>query len=441
MAGRLTAMLVAIALVAGGVSIARASPERSARLELSSGRVDDVPLLAISFNDVSAGLVRLDPETLRQLPGQPLDLRASSFGWSFSSDRSRLVLGDNYGHVRFVDVTQMRTLGEIRTKANAPLAVSAWLGDRVLAVWHTRRGVAIRVIDASLRRVVRVVPLDGSLQAAARMPGELVLLLGPARGIGGSRLVIVDGTGRTRQVSLVGIRSGRVEPSRTSVSVFRHADAGLAVDPTRRLAFAVAAGAPVAEVDLSTLRASYHEVSEPISMLRRVGNWLEPSAEAKGAPDGPDRSALWVGDHTLVVFGSDDHGWVDSARRPQLTVTPAGARLIDTRTWTSTTIERAATAVTAADGALLVTASLWNSRTQKSSGIGLVGYGPDGARRFHLYGDASVYVQVAGNRAFATVTRPKPSYAVVDVETGRVMDERDGSQPLLLAGEASTWIP
>jgi hypothetical protein len=70
-----------------------------------------------------------------------------------------------------------------------------------------------------------------------------------------------------------------------------------------------------------------------------------------------------------------------------------------------------------------------------------VGYGPNGTRRFHLYGDAYVYVQVAGNRAFASVTGPKPSYAVVDVETGRVMDERDGSQPLLLAGEASTWIP
>jgi hypothetical protein len=120
---------------------------------------------------------------------------------------------------------------------------------------------------------------------------------------------------------------------------------------------------------------------------------------------------------------------------------PAGARLIDTRTWTSTTLERAATAVTAADAALLVTASLWDSKTQKSTGVGLVGYGPDGARRFHLYGDAPVYVQVARNRAFASVTAPKPSYAVIDVGTGRVLDEREGSQPLLLAGEASMWIP
>lgn len=441
MAGRLTAVLVAIVVVAGGVSFASASPERSLRLDLSQARGEDAPLLAIAFNDVSASLVRVDPETLRPLPGDPLDLRGSSFGWSFSPDRSRLVLGDNYGHVRFVDVAQMRTLGEIRTKANAPLALSAWLGENILAVWRTPRGVAVRVIDASLRRVLRVVPLDGSLQAAARTPAELVLLLGPRRGIGGSRLIVVDTAGRTRQVSLPRIRSGRVDPSHTSVGVFRHADAGLAVDPTRRLAFAVAAGAPVAEVDLATLGASYHELSEPISMLRRVGNWLEPRAEAKGAPDGPDRSALWVGDHTLVVFGSDDHGWVDSARRPQLMVTPAGARLIDTRTWSSTTLERAATAVTAADGAVLVTASLWNSGTQKSTGIGLVGYCPDGARRFQLYGDASVSVQVAGNRAFASVTGPKPSYAVVDVATGRVVDERDGSQPLLLAGEASTWIP
>lgn len=440
MGGRLTAMLVATAVVAGGVSFARASPERPQRLDLSSARGEDAPLLGIAFSDVSAGLVRLDPETLRPLPGQPLDLRGSSFGWSFSPDRSSLVLGDNYGHVRFVDVTQMRTLGEIRTKANAPLAVSAWLGERVLAVWRTPRGVAVRVIDASQRRVLRVVPLDGSLQAAARTPDELVLLLGPTRGIGGSRLVVVDSAGRTRQVSLPRIRSGRVDPSHTSVGVFRHADAGLAVDPTRRLAFAVAAGAPIAEVDLATLRVSYHELSEPISMLGRLGSWLEPRAEAKGAPDGPDRNALWVGDHTLVVFGSDAHGSVDSRGRPQLTVTPAGVRAVDTRTWSSTMLERSATAVGLADGALLVTASLWDSRTQRTTGVGLVGYGSDGARRFHLWGDAAVYVQVAGNRTVASVTGTKRSY-VVDVATGRVLDERDGTQPLLLAGEASTWIP
>ena len=440
MAGRLTAMLVATALVAGGVSIASASPERPLTAEVSSARRDDPPLLAISFNDVSAGLVRLDRETLRPLAGRPLDLRASSFGWSFSADRSRLVVGDNHGHVRFVDVTQMRTLGEIRTKANAPLALSAWVRDRVLGVWRTPRGVAVRVIDASKRRVLRVVPLAGSLQAAARMPGELVLLLGPARGIGPSRLVVVDAEGRTRQVSVARIRSGRADPPRTSVGVFRHADAGLAVDPTRRLAFAVAAGAPIAEVDLATLHVSYHELAEPISMLGRLRGWLEPRAEAKGAPDGPDRNALWVGDHTLVVFGSDAHGRVDSRRRPQLTVTPAGVRLVDTRTWSSTMIERSATAASLADGALLATASMWDSRTQTTTGIGLAGFGPDGARRFRMWGEAPVYVQVAGNRALASLSGTKRSY-VVDVATGRVVDEREGTQPLLLAGEASPWIP
>ena len=103
-------------------------------------------------------------------------------------------------------------------------------------------------------------------------------------------------------------------------------------------------------------------------------------------------------------------------------------------------LERRATAVSLADGALLVTASLWDSRTQTTTGVGLVGYGPDGGRRFHLWGDAAVYVQQAGDRAFAAVNGTKRSY-VVDVATGRVLDEREGSQPLLLAGEASPWIP
>ena len=103
-------------------------------------------------------------------------------------------------------------------------------------------------------------------------------------------------------------------------------------------------------------------------------------------------------------------------------------------------IERSATAASLADGALLATASMWDSRTQTTTGIGLAGFGPDGARRFRMWGEAPVYVQVAGNRALASLSGTKRSY-VVDVATGRVVDEREGTQPLLLAGEASPWIP
>ena len=51
---------------------------------------------------------------------------------------------------------------------------------------------------------------------------------------------------------------------------------------------------PVAEVDLASGRVGYHEVHEPVSLLGRLRNWLEPAAEAKTA-EGAERQAVWVG--------------------------------------------------------------------------------------------------------------------------------------------------
>jgi len=49
---------------------------------------------------------------------------------------------------------------------------------------------------------------------------------------------------------------------------------GSAVDAAGARAFVVQAGAPVAEVDLRTLRVRYHTLSQPISFFGRLHDWL-----------------------------------------------------------------------------------------------------------------------------------------------------------------------
>jgi hypothetical protein len=388
-------------------------------------------VLAFTFDGGVASLTALDPNTLRP-QGAALDVRGCTFGWSFSPDRARLVAGDNDGRVRFVGTAPARTLGEIQTKANAPMAASAWLGDRVLGVWHSPRGMDVRVIDPEAPRVLRVRSLAGSLQSAARTPSAFVLLLGPRAGIGPARLAVLDASGHARLVQLARIRAGQVPFDHSRLAVVKHARPGLAVDPAGNRVFVVGAQAPVAEVDLAKLSVTYHAPA-------RGAAWLGPDAAAKGAPDGPDRYARWLGDGRLAVYGSDAHGSLVRGNL-QMRTTSAGVRIVDTSTWRTTALDARASALAVAGGRLLATASNWDSRTRLEWGVGLVAYERDGTPRFHLFGDDSVYVQAAGDRALAFRGGP-PRYAVVDITTGRVLDEvAGGFVPLLLDGDASAWV-
>jgi hypothetical protein len=429
-------LVAGLVVAAGLVATAATSP---ARLDLHLARAADPgPVLAFRFDGGASALAELDPATFRPV-GTGLETRGCTFGWSFSPDRSRLVAGDNYGHVRVIGTAPLRTLGELRTKANAPLAASAWIGGRVLGVWHSPRGIDVRLIDPDAVRVIKVRSIAGSLQAAARTEHAFVLLLGPRAGVGPARLAILDGAGRARFVALPKIRAGQDTIDHSRLAVVHHARPGLAVDPDSNRAYVAAAGAPVAVVDLASRGVQYHELARPRSLLDRVSSWLVPAAAAKGSPDGPDRYARWLGDGKLAVYGNDDHGSLVRGNLESRT-NAAGIQIVDTGSWTATTLDPHASSLAVAGGGLLATGSDWDSRTREPHGIGLVSYGPDGARRFHLFGDEAVYVQAVGDRAIALRTGP-PRYAVVDATTGRVLEDvNSGAVPLLLDGDASSWV-
>jgi hypothetical protein len=187
----------------------------------------------------------------------------------------------------------------------------------------------------------------------------------------------------------------------------------------------------------------YHTLSESISLLGRLHDWLEPKAEAK-ADEGPTRRALWLGHGLLAVTGFDSHAGVDPRGGQAEWETPAGLKLIDTRAWSVRTLDPRVTNAVLASGTLLAFGILWDSRAQKLSGSGLTGYDPDGRRRFHRYGaDPISGVQPLGSRVLvggAAGSRlfRRGAGALLDARTGREL-RRVGFDIGLLAGDQPFW--
>ena len=365
------------------------------------------PLYGVAWQG-SLGLVRVDPDTLRPLPGRRVPLAAEPLGWSFSPDRSRLALGSTArgARLRFVDLRAMRALGDVTVARRGSGVATAWAGPgRVLAVVVTpgccgAGDTIVAGVDAGRRRVTWRRRLGGSLQAGERHRGGLVLVLGPrGRALGPSRLVRVGPDGRTRSAPLPEIRSG----SEPHGSVTRVWDPGLALDRSGGRAFVVQAGAPVAEVDLDTFEVRSHP--------------LEHGARAADAVAGPTRDAIWLGRGRLAVTGSDSHS-------------PAGLTLIDTRDWRARTIDRRTTDAVLVSGTLLASTFL----DQRRSGSGLTGYSPDGTRRFHRFGnDPILGAQGIGRKALVGGPR---GLALVDARTGRPLRRYRRFSMSLLSGDA-----
>ena len=215
------------------------------------------------------------------------------------------------------------------------------------------------------------------------------------------------------------------------------ARAGLAVDPAGGHAYAVAANAPIADVDLATLDVSYHTIEQSASLLGRLRDWLEPRAEAKESRVSSARSALWLGHGRLAVFGHDGTG-LSTNRGLEVRTRPSGLTVIDTRLWISQTIDsRSAWAIVARD-ALLSTGATWDSG--KLVGSGLRVYGRDGAERLHLFGKRLIGpVEVFGARAFVHRSAPESEYQIVNLTTGRILRTIHRDLPMILRGAGSAY--
>jgi hypothetical protein len=426
----------------------------------------------------TAELAWLDPVSLRPRPGRRLDLGRHGVGWAVAPDQSLAVFaggGDaNDGRLLVVDPRRLRRLGTIRLGERWwewPHA-SSWLGrSRVLLAGggvvegpdgDDRSATTVTLVDPLARRAVTRRTLAGELLASGRLPDGLVLVLGPPTGIGRPRLAVVDGGGRVRTVTLGRIAAGFQPPAdfAQAGASSRRAQPGLAVDPAGRRALVVAAGGPVAEVDLGDLGVAWHRLGPRPGLLDRLAGWLLPAAEAKSV-HGPVRLAAWLGDGRLAVWGYDDTRPVVRGATVAQWRRPAGLQLVDTRTWTATTIQPDASGAVLAGGRLLASGrrlgppSSPDDNRPAVRAYGLTVFGPGNRRPVHLFGDRQViWLQVHGDRAYVDLTAtsdwftgPDPyagdrDVGVVDLAAGRVVARWRGRLPQLLVGgccEPAAW--
>jgi len=388
-------------------------------------------VLAVVWQEDVAALVGLDPVSLEPAGGRRVRLGSYASGWSFSPDRSRLVLGrGDAAALRFVEPKRMRSLGDFVLRRKGYVTAIIWpRPDRILALveWGAF-GHAVVVIDAIDRRILARHRLTGTVAALARAGDGLAFLLGPASAIGRSRLVVVDADGAASSAPLSRVRSGLLSPRVDADGVIsRHRIPGLAIAPSGERAVVVNPNGLVVEIDLRSLSVRYHELREPVSLLGRLRDWLEPAAHAK-ASDGPARRALWLGEHLVAVSGSDAHADVVDSGSVEERNTAAGLRLIDTRTWTVRTLDSEASGFSVTDELVLAYGALWDSTAQRPSGSGLSAYSLDGGRVFHLFRDEPVsWVQTAGRYAYAVVEKGGPvldsHLYLVDLASGHVLRE------------------
>jgi hypothetical protein len=386
-----------------------------------------------------AVVARLDPVTLRPLPGPRIRLRygVSSHGWS--PDRSLLALGDvDDDALHLVDPVRLRRLATIRfgIVAEAPQWL-AWLGPRRLAVvgGSSADGSTLVMIDPVARRVLSRRPLaPANVRAVAG--DRLVLLASPLARIGPARLQVVDGQGRLRSVELQRVQVGFQDPPDWdrpgAYGISR--EAGLAVDPGGGRAFVVAADAPVAEVDLASLQVGYRHLRQPASLLRRLARWLVPPAEAKQAA-GTWRTACWLGEGTLAVWGASSSITGATVATQRQEVRRSGLKLIDTRGWTVRTLDPAAETASWRAGRLLSFGGTWDHEAQRENGAGVTIHGPGDRPRQHLLGTRAVVdAHLNGDLLYASVDlgREEHGRVVVCLRDGRVLASSLEPLPYLL---------
>jgi hypothetical protein len=400
-----------------------------------------VPPLGVTFSEVTQSLTiaPLDPVRVRPLSGPHLEVKGGYYSLTaVTPDRSLGVLINETGDLTAVDLARMRNLGTVRL---TPLGVqTGWVAaasfigrSRVLLAraFGDDKASTLQslLVDLAGRRVLHQQKVSGQVLATASVAGgRIAVLLGPVGGIGTARLALLGGDGGIRTVALDGITAGfeRLDDGESDPPRARQAVPGLAVEPTGRRAFVLAAGQPAAEIDLQRLAVGYHPLRRPTSPLRRLASWLVPPAEAKEV-SGPRRSAVWVGDGLVAVSGADARmdpkGYVED---------PSGLELVDTTTWTVRTVDRTASSASLVAGRLLV----WGARFGPGGnrGYGLTVFGPGERRPVHLFGSQEVtWVQVNGNLAYVSLSENNTNaYAVLDLTSQRILHRASGDMPQLV---------
>jgi hypothetical protein len=380
-------------------------------------------ILAVLFQEVGPGseLARVDPLTLRP-SGRRVRL-ATGGGWAtaFSPDQSTLALSGGLGlaTVELVDVRRMRSLGVVDLKMSGSITLLSWEDGILFAVVDDHEARAVMAIDPGGRQVLARHRIAGSILQAKPATGRVILLLGPSEGIGPLRLAVVGGKGMA-STAIPGFVGGwRTERQGEEVHT-REEIPALVIDEDGRRAL-VFSGRSVAEVSLRNLSVTTHALSEPVSLLDRFRNWIEPRAHAK-LMDGFWREGVWIGDGRLAVTGMDYAMSSGDARG-----TPFGLALVDTRDWSIRKVAEGGANLVVTEHALLTFGF--------ESDDGIEGYDLRSEETFRLLpGAAGGWLQVVDGLVYAQLGDGR-RFAVIDPALRRKVGDAKVVQPIALVAD------
>jgi hypothetical protein len=378
-------------------------------------------ILAVLYEEAGPGseLTRVDPLTLKP-SGRRVRL-ATGGGWAtaFSPDHRRLALSGGLGlaTVELVDVRRMRSLGVVDLRMSGSITLLSWQGGVLFAVVEDQQARAVVAIDPVGRQVLARHRIAGSILQAKRATGRVVLLLGPPSGIGPLWLAVVGGKGMT-SAAIPGFVGGWRTERRGEDVHTREEIPALVIDEGGRRAF-VFSGRSVAEVSLSNLSVTTHALSEPVSLVDRLRNWLEPRAHAK-LVEGFRREGAWVGNGRFAVTGMNYAVSTDG----ELAGKPFGLVLVDTRDWSIRKVaEGGANLVVTKHG--LLTFGFETDR-------GVEGYDLLSGETFRLLpGAPGGWLQVVKGLVYAQLGDGR-QFAVIDPALGRKIGEARVTQPVTL---------
>ncbi|MGZ8482259.1 MAG: hypothetical protein ACXWWO_07365 [Candidatus Limnocylindria bacterium] len=388
----------------------------------------DVPLVRMRDGHGSDLLFRLNPRTLQQV-GRPIRTFTGGTDLSVSPDGSRLAFASPWrrgsrrgarrgprrgARIHFVDIAGWRSMGVAEVGRQDWLTVG-WLSpDRLLAVANERARQRLLWVDARTRKVVARGAYSGWTVNSLTVPGGLAVVLGPQKGVGPIRVLLVDENGGIRRIVLDGIEAGAdyAEPSgrvlTPAVTVDRE---------TGHLYVVAARGLLVAEVDLASGAVEYHSLGASASK-GNIGVWW--------------RHAVWAGDGRIAVTGTT---WpLARGRRVAIAPVPFGIRMIDTGSWTIATFDARPDTMHVAADTVLATGTRFFPAARRSESTGLLAFDDTGRRAYTRFRGRQVVLLGSRGKLGYVWVRPTRTAHVIDMADGRTLNTiRTGRVPSLLS--------
>ena len=236
---------------------------------------------------------------------------------------------------------------------------------------------------------------------AVRTAHSIVALLAPPEKIGRARLAVVDDSGGVRSVALRGVTAGSKVISSQPFRM-RMRTPGLAVSPDGEQAVVVPARGAVVDVDLSTMTTAMHRLAA-----------RTPAVHAKSI-EGSARAAVWFGPYVAVT----GYNW--NPKRPDR-AEPAGLWLLDTRDWSTRSVDPDATAAVVAGGHLVAVKDFWNADAQRLEGVEATGYDADARQVFDVFVPGMSWLSgVAGSYLYIAADN-LAHFEIVDAATGAIV--------------------